>query len=97
MSAHETGPHSPIMPSLHFLYSANGEVAGEMVPLTGPLVEAFKKSEITYEEYLALGAEEDAANQRLSDFMYGNKSPDFMPKVRRVSRWRGWLRGILEI
>lgn len=80
------------MPSVSFVYDRNGEVIREMGPLTSPVVEAFMNGEIGAEEYFRLRAEEDLANQKLRDFMYGDQPPDFMPKIQRALSWRGWLR-----
>ena len=96
MSTYEVGPGKPVMPSVGFLYGSNGEVVGEATPTTRPVAEAFINGGITPEEYVKLREEETAANQRLRDFMYGDQSPDFMPRIPRVSRWRGWLKSMVS-
>lgn len=79
------------MPSVSFVYGCNDEVIGMTAPAVGPIVEAYIGGDITTEEYFALSAEEDAADRALSDFMQGDQPPDFMPKIPRPARWRGWL------
>ncbi|HSX35690.1 MAG TPA: hypothetical protein VLH84_02020 [Patescibacteria group bacterium] len=96
MGAHEIDSRSPIMPSVWFVYSASGEVAGQVIPLVGSAVTAYVNGEITVDEYFRRCEQEEQANRQLRDFMYGDQPPDFMPEVRQVPRWRGWLRDILK-
>jgi hypothetical protein len=95
MSTYEVGPDKPVMPSVGFIYGANGEVVGDTSPTVSPVVEAFMDGSITAVECFNLRAEEVAANQRLRAFMQGNQPPDFMPKIPRTINWRGWLKNII--
>jgi len=96
MSTYEVDPNKAVMPSVEFIYGSDATIVGETMPTNGLLVAAFLKGDITAEEYFSLGREEDTANQRLRDFMYGAQPPDFMPKIRQVARWRGWLKNIVS-
>jgi len=96
MSKHESEPCPPAMPSIQFIYGSGGEAVGETAPLTGPIVEAFMDGDITAKQYFRQCRAQEAANRRLRDFMYGDKPPDFMPKIRRMPRWRGVLSHILK-
>jgi hypothetical protein len=99
MNTPEANRPSPdaVAPTVQFLYSPSGRIAGETFPMTSPAVEAFINGKIDVKQYFAQCAAETAANQRLRHFMYGNQPPEFMPKVQRLARRHGWLRNVLKV